>query len=182
MTYDLMNRRMNFTEHHTSVAGSLSAIETYINLGMSPSKLILGFAFYAKFFTTAEGMPCRTPTGCQTVVLEDSSGADTGLSGAVTFEAANYASDPSFANAIANGRTDDVLGGAWYWDAGKYVYWTWDTPELVQRKFDEIVKVKGLGGVMAWSLAQDSHDWRLFKAMQAGVKDLQVEETVYRSG
>jgi chitinase len=51
MTYDLMNRRDTQTLHHTSLNVSLEAVETYISMGMKPSKLNLGFAFYAKFFT-----------------------------------------------------------------------------------------------------------------------------------
>jgi chitinase len=35
------------------------------------------------------------------------------------------------------------------------------------------VVAKKLGGVFAWSLAQDSKDWSHFKAMQTGVKTLQ---------
>ncbi|KFA75725.1 hypothetical protein S40288_04986 [Stachybotrys chartarum IBT 40288] len=173
MTYDLMNRRMSTTEHHTSIKGSLSSIDTYIQRGMSPSKLILGFAFYAKWFTTQPGVQCTTPTGCATAVLEGADGSDTGLSGAVTFEVANYNTDPAFADAMQKGRTDVEAGGVWYWDAGKGVYWTWDSAELIARKFSEVVAPRGLGGVMAWSLAQDSHDWSHLKAMQAGVAGMQ---------
>ena len=85
-----MNRRDNFTKHHTSVAGSLEAIDTYISLGLAPSKAILGFAFYAKWFTTDPKSDCATnPLGCATVPMEDASGNDNGLSGAMTFETAN---------------------------------------------------------------------------------------------
>ena len=40
MTYDLMNRRDSSTSHHTSVKGSLAAIDKYIALGMTPSTVI----------------------------------------------------------------------------------------------------------------------------------------------
>ena len=76
------------------------------------------------------------------------------LSGAVTFEVENYVAG-DFMNAMENGQEDAVGGGQWYWDSAKKVYWTWDTPALIARKFDEIVSAKSLGGVMAWSLAQD---------------------------
>jgi hypothetical protein len=52
-------------------------------LGFTPSKLNLGFAFYAKFFKTTG--QCSQPIGCPTAVLEATDGSDTGLSGAVTF-------------------------------------------------------------------------------------------------
>ncbi|VUC27877.1 unnamed protein product, partial [Clonostachys rosea] len=95
-----------------------------------------------------------------------------GLSGAVTFETANWVQGSDFVNAVTNGQEDAEEGGQWYWDEAKSVYWTWDTPKLIARKFEEIVKAKGLGGAMAWSLAQDSHDWSHFKALQEGVKGL----------
>lgn len=171
MSYDLMNRRNNATSHHTGIQDSIRSIDLYIERGMDASKLILGFAFYAKYFTTQPGVKCEGPTGCPTAVLEGADGSDTGLSGAVTFEAANYV-EGDFLNAITNGQVDAEGGGAWYWDAAKEVFWTWDTPELIARKFDEIVTPKGLGGVMAWSLAQDSHDWSRFKALKAGVQGL----------
>lgn len=171
MTYDLMNRRDNVTNHHTSVAGSKSTVETYIQRGMTPSKMNLGFAFYAKWFTTKDGVECNEPTGCPTAMLEAPDGTDTGLSGAITFEAENY-NGGAFVNAMNNGKEDSDQGGQWYWDSSAKVYWTWDTPNLIARKFSEIVSTNKLGGVMAWSLAQDSHDWSHFKAMQAGVKGL----------
>lgn len=162
MTYDLMNRRDNVTNHHTSVTGSAAAIDTYIERGMDAAKLNLGIAFYAKWFTTAQGETCDTPTGCPTALLEAADGSDTGLSGAITFET----------NEVAAGKTDADAGGQWYWDSATSKYWTFDTPELVARKFDEIVKEKNLGGVFAWSLAEDSYDWSLLKAMQTGVSGM----------
>lgn len=90
MTYDLMNRRDNFTKHHTSVAGSLEAVEQYISLGLAPQKAILGFSFYAKWFTTDPKSNCAThPLGCATVPMEDALGNDNGMSGSLTFETAN---------------------------------------------------------------------------------------------
>ncbi|CAM1501321.1 Fc.00g104830.m01.CDS01 [Cosmosporella sp. VM-42] len=170
MTYDLMNRRMDKTTHHTSAEGSLQTVETYLERGMTASKMNLGFAFYAKWFTTQDGVDCTTPTGCPTALLEAADGSDTGLSGAVTFETENWGG--AFQHAIENGKEDSEAGGQWYWDSSAKVYWTWDTPTLIARKFTDIVAAKGLGGVMAWSLAQDSHDWSHFKAMQSGVKSL----------
>ena len=170
MTYDLMNRRNSETMHHTSIEDSKKSIEAYIERGMTPSKMILGIAFYAKWFTTQPGAQCDGPVGCPTAEMEAPDGSDTGLSGAVTFESGNVVGD--LANALENGQVDEELGGAWYWDSAKEVFWTWDTAELITRKFDEIVKEYGLGGAMAWSLAQDSHDWSHFKAMQKGIQGL----------
>ncbi|OAQ68028.1 chitinase [Pochonia chlamydosporia 170] len=171
MTYDIMNRRDNVTNHHTSVVDSAHTIDVYIQRGMTPSKMNLGFAFYAKYFTTKDGAQCTGPTGCPTAVLEAADGSDTGLSGAVTFEVENY-NNANFLKALQNGKEDSDKGGQWYWDSATKQYWTWDTPNLIARKFKEIAAAKKLGGVFAWSLAQDSHDWSHFKAMQAGVKTL----------
>ncbi|KAJ8118423.1 hypothetical protein ONZ43_g3994 [Nemania bipapillata] len=162
MTYDLMNRRDNTTQHHTSVQGSLNTVEKYIELGMNATKMNLGIAFYAKYFATVE--PCTKPVGCRTALLEDAMGGDTGRSGAKTFLEG--------VPVLASGRPDLVEGGQWYWDAATSYFWTWDTPEFVAQKFDKIVKAKGLGGVMGWSLGEDSADYAYIKAMQAGLKSL----------
>lgn len=75
----------------------------------------------------------------------------------------------SFEDALANGQTDTDNGGQWYVDTEANLFWTWDTPELIKQKFDDIIIAKGLGGIMAWSLAEDSYDWSHLKAMQDGV-------------
>ncbi|KAI6779226.1 uncharacterized protein J7T54_007753 [Emericellopsis cladophorae] len=167
MSYDLMNRRNNETMHHSGIPGPARAVDLYIERGMEASKLVLGFTIYSKWFTTSG--PCDGPEGCATAELERPDGTDTGLSGAVTFEKASY-SDGEFAQAMQNGKVDEQGGGQWYWANSKL--WTWDKPALITRKFDEIVKPKGLGGVMAWSLAQDSHDWSHLKAVREGVGGL----------
>ncbi|KAK1994323.1 family 18 glycosyl hydrolase [Colletotrichum falcatum] len=226
MTYDFMNRRDNITRHHTDVKTSLEAIDTYIALGVEPAKINLGFALYAKWFTTAAGYNCTQGIGCPTQLLEAADGSDTGKSGAVTFEATNFQATPtnlttspnnacgtgtfykcptgsccsqygfcgnteahcgngcqsdygicngtstleSFKTALANGHTDEERGGQWYWDPAGPFFWTWETPALVARKFNDIVKTRGIGGVSAWSLGEDSYDFALLKAIQSGVK------------
>ncbi|KAL2073872.1 hypothetical protein VTL71DRAFT_11198 [Oculimacula yallundae] len=231
MTYDLMNRRDNITKHHTDIAGSLAAVEHYLTaLSLPPAKAILGFAFYAKYFTTDPAYPCENGLGCATVLLEDANGADTGKSAAMTFEIANFASAPAnltvspdgscgaavghfcpsgnccsaygycgsspdycgtncladygkcdsisigalFKEAMANGTTDNVAGGEYHFDKTNNIFWTWDTPALIARKFEEIVKAKALGGVMAWSAGEDSFDWSHMLALQAGVKTMRA--------
>ncbi|KAI5864861.1 glycoside hydrolase family 18 protein [Durotheca rogersii] len=162
MTYDLMNRRDTQTNHHTSVEGSLATIDKYLSLGMTASKMNLGFAFYAKFFkTTGE---CSQPVGCATAELEDANGGDTGQSGAVTFR--------ETPPVLASGIPDTEKGGVWYWDPSTSYFWTWDSPQFIAQKFETIVKARGLGGVMAWSLGEDSSDWTYVKALQAGLATL----------
>ncbi|KAI0540101.1 glycoside hydrolase family 18 protein [Xylaria digitata] len=162
MTFDLMNRRDNTTKHHSSVKESLNTVEKYIELGIDPAKMNLGLAFYAKYFETIG--TCVEPIGCETVLLEDANGLDTGLSGAKTFLGG--------VPVLASGQADETEGGQWYWDSSKSHFWTWDTPEFIAQKFEKIVKAKGLGGVMAWSLGEDSSDYTYVKAMRAGVQTL----------
>ncbi|KAI0865875.1 glycoside hydrolase family 18 protein [Xylaria cubensis] len=165
MTYDLMNRRDNTTQHHTSVQGSLNAVEKYIELGMDAAKMNLGIAFYAKYFETVQ--ECTKPVGCETAVLEDANGLDTGRSGAKTFLEG--------VPVLANGQADQTEGGQWYWDPSTSYFWTWDTPEFIAQKFDKIVKAKGLGGIMGWSLGEDSADYAYIKAMRAGLQKLDMK-------
>ncbi|KAI1171266.1 glycoside hydrolase family 18 protein [Nemania sp. FL0916] len=166
MAYDLMNRRDNTTKHHTSVNGALASVQKYIDLGMTPAKLNLGFAFYAKYFTTAAACGAdQLPTGCELAVLEDAaSGNDTGKSGAKTFMEG--------VPVLSSGKPDDKEGGEWFFDTASMYFWTWDTPAYIGKKFETIVKAKGLGGVMAWSLGEDSADYTYIKAIQAGLKTL----------
>ncbi|KAJ4374761.1 hypothetical protein N0V83_001837 [Neocucurbitaria cava] len=239
MAYDLMNRRDNITNHHSSVAGSEDTIKNYLAIGAPPEKInrmspffpstcpsslfiTVGFAYYAKYFTT-QGDCSSKPLGCPIVLAEDPvTGKDTGTSGAWTFETshmepvnatsitvsydgtcgpdkntkcansccsvASYCgTGPDFCsggcqhafgtgctdadvasswqNAAQNGVTDEEAGGQYYYDPQNNLFWTWDTPELISRKFDQIVRKYNLGGVMAWSLGEDSYDWSHIRAM-----------------
>jgi chitinase len=225
MSYDLMNRRDTHTAHHTSVEGTKEAIQNYLDIGAPPEKINLGFAFYAKYFTTAgDCSTSSTPLGCEIVAAEDPSGADTLTSGAWTFEKSHLepvnvralsvsydgtcgpekmskcasgccsqygncgttkehcsgacqhafgtgCTDPdifgSWQKASANGEADEQAGAQYYFDRENKLFWTWDTPELITRKFREIVEPLKLGGVMAWSLGEDSYDWSHIRQISA---------------
>ncbi|KAG7408148.1 hypothetical protein Forpe1208_v012439 [Fusarium oxysporum f. sp. rapae] len=65
VTYDLMNRRDHTTTHHVSIKGAVSAIDKYISVGFPASRLV-----------------------------EDPDVSDTGKSGSMTFEAANFTASP----------------------------------------------------------------------------------------
>ncbi|UPX10574.1 Chitinase [Ascochyta rabiei] len=227
MSYDLMNRRDNVTQHHTSVAGSEDTIKNYLDIGAPASKINLGFAYYAKYFTTA-GDCSASPLDCPIVPAEDPvTGKDLLTSGAWTFEKqhmapvdassltvsydgtcgpdkgtkcasgccsqyGNCGTSPehcsgacqhafgtgctdadvagSWQNAAKNGVTDQRAGGQYYFDPANRLFWTWDTPELISRKFDDIVRKYNLGGVMAWSLGEDSNDWSHVKRMANELK------------
>ena len=75
----------------------------------------------------------------------------------------------SWRRAQRYGKMDDNAGGMYYWDPKVNYFWTWGTPEIIAWKFQYIVTAKNLGGVMAWSLGEDSYDWSHLEAMQRGV-------------
>lgn len=77
----------------------------------------------------------------------------------------------SWRRATKDGMTDDKAGGQYYWDESTNLFWSWDTPELIARKFADIVKAKNIGGVMAWSLGEDTDSFAHLKAMQDGVSN-----------
>lgn len=98
MSYDLKNRRDNVTGHHTSVEGCLETVGNYSAIGLEPEKMNLGFAYYAKWFTTvaAQAEACEAnPIGCPMVPLEYANGTDDEKSGVITFETANMAPPPT---------------------------------------------------------------------------------------
>lgn len=67
--------------------------------------------------------------------------------------------------------TDEEGGGQYYFDKEVDLFWTWDTAPLIKRKFNDIVDAEKLGGVMAWSLGEDTLKWEHLQAMQEGVKE-----------
>lgn len=188
MTYDLMNRRNDVTVHHTDVKGSLETIDYYINtLHLDVAKINLGIAMYAKYFIVDSSKPCQTGLGCATVQMESADGTDLGKSGAVTFEAQNWRHSDDFKEEpgqngnivypdiiLRMGTTDEAAGGQYYYDRERSKFWTWDTPKLIERKFSEIISARGLGGVMVWSLCQDSLDFSHIATIQKSIPKFNI--------
>lgn len=75
----------------------------------------------------------------------------------------------SWKTAQANAVLDNAAGGAYYHDKAQGIFWTWDTTDYIRAKIERIAKTKGLGGVFAWSLAQDSFDNSHVIAMKDGM-------------
>ncbi|KAL2423282.1 hypothetical protein ABEF95_003848 [Exophiala dermatitidis] len=185
MTYDLMNRRDNVTKHHAGVAEALDAIDAYLERGVPADKANLGFPFYVKWFKTDPKSNCdEHPVGCETVLMEDPvTGADLGQAGAFC-----WADDvppglaTSYAKAMKYGKYDLEGGGHYYWDADKGVFWSWDTPDSIARKF-AIMNTRKLGGVFVWGLGEDSRDWRHLRALTATYRDhRRLDEHVLKEG
>ena len=172
MTYDMMNRRDNVTKHHTGIELSMEAVTAYLENGLPLEKANLGFAFYVKWFKTdTEGGCTKDPIGCKTVLMEDPlTGADLGQSGSFAWSD-NVPSEvsASFRKALAGGRYDGWQGGHYFWDSEENIWWTWDTPEVIEKKFSAILEKKNLGGVFAWGLGEDAENWSHLKALNAGV-------------
>ncbi|KAL2673383.1 hypothetical protein IWX47DRAFT_528349 [Phyllosticta citricarpa] len=83
------NRRDSCTKHHTDVVGSYNAVKKYLDMGLPKEKATMGFAFYAKYFSTDPTSGCATtPLGpnCKTEPLENADGSDNGKSGALPFD------------------------------------------------------------------------------------------------
>ncbi|KAI1089227.1 glycoside hydrolase family 18 protein [Rostrohypoxylon terebratum] len=174
MTYDLMNRRDNVTKHHTGVQNSLEAVHAYMANGATPDQINLGFAFYVKYFRT-ERAPCvKNPIGCPTGLMEDpETGADLGRGGAFSWhDEVPHDVKASFDKAMAQGRYDEVGGGYYYWDEQEAIWWTFDTPMAVAKKFPLIVEKEKLGGVFAWGLGEDAPRWDHLKALNAGIRSI----------
>ncbi|BAE63426.1 hypothetical protein AFCA_010084 [Aspergillus flavus] len=77
----------------------------------------------------------------------------------------------SWRRAEKDGVTDEDAGGQYYFDKEVDLFWTWDTAPLIKRKFKDIVDAEKLGGVMAWSLGEDTLKWEHLHAMQEGVQE-----------
>ncbi|KAL2867376.1 glycoside hydrolase family 18 protein [Aspergillus lucknowensis] len=174
MTYDLMNRRDTVTKHHTGIRLSLEAIDAYVANGVPPEKANLGFAFYVKWFRTDPDGYCSKDhvLGCRTVLMEDpNTGADLGQAGAFSWHDRVPAElGASFDRALKQGEYDTGGGGYYFWDGEENIFWSFDTPEAIRRKFPEIVAPRGLGGVFAWGLGEDAPDFGHLKALTSGFR------------
>ncbi|CZT46350.1 related to extracellular chitinase [Rhynchosporium secalis] len=183
MTYDLMNRRDTVTKHHTGIELSLDAINAYLENGLAPEKANLGFAFYVKWFKTDPNGNCSANVPvCKTVLMEDpKTGADLGQAGAFSWiDDVPAEFQNSFSKVLRDGTYDEEHGGHCYWDENENIWWTWDTPDAILKKFPAIVDKKKLGGVFAWGLGEDSKDWSHLKALTAGVKKSLSDIPLYR--
>lgn len=169
MTYDLMNRRDTITKHHTGLQLSIDSINAYLESGAPAEKLNLGFAYYVKWFKTdaSHADECAEhPIGCPTALMEDpSTGADLGQAGAFSWhDQVPSELATSFKRAKSSGVYDTIGGGYYFWDSEENIFWSWDTPEAIQKKFPAIVNEKQLGGVFAWGLGEDAPNFTHLKA------------------
>jgi len=152
---------------------SLDAIDAYIEIGVPPERMNLGFAFYVKWFKTSPGAGCdKNPIGCRTVLMEDpDTGADMGQAGAFSWhDRVPEDLQISFAKALKYGTYDIEAGGHYYWDQEEQRFWTWDTPEAIAKKIPLIMEKRELGGAFAWALGEDAEDFDHLKALTLALK------------
>ncbi|KAI1372372.1 glycoside hydrolase family 18 protein [Hypoxylon crocopeplum] len=178
MTYDLMNRRDNVTKHHTGVQCSLEGLYAYLANGAPRDKVNLGFAFYAKYFRTEQAPCAANPIGCPTGLMEDpETGVDLGRAGSFAWrDDVPKDVEASFNKAMTKGQYDPVGGGYYYWDDDEAIWWTFDTPVAIAKKFPLIVEKERLGGVFAWGLGEDGPKWAHLKALNAGLRSLTIKK------
>lgn len=178
MTYDLMNRRDTVTKHHTGLELSLDSIDAYAENGVPVEKMNLGFAFYVKWFETDPDGGCDVnPVGCKTLLMEDPiTGADLGHAGGFSWHDPVPADvSSSFAKALARGRYDGEHGGGnFYWDNEENRWWSWETPEAIEKKFPAIMKKRALGGAFAWGLGEDAEDFVHLKALTKCINEYDI--------
>ena len=173
MTYDLMNRRDNVTKHHTGIELSLAAINAYEERGVPAQKMNLGFAFYIKWYKTDPHGGCDiNPVGCKTALMEDPvTGADLGQAGAFSWHDRVPAGvSASFKRAMVDGKYDSEGGGHYHWDLQEDIWWSWDTPDAIAKKFPAIMEKKRLGGAFAWGLGEDADDFTHLKLVTSEMK------------
>jgi GH18 family chitinase len=77
----------------------------------------------------------------------------------------------SLARAVDHGVYDDQQGGYYYWDAMEDLWWTFDTPDAIKRKFPLIMGKRRLGGVFAWGLGEDAPLFKHFTALSDGLEE-----------
>lgn len=173
MTYDMMNRRDNVTKHHAGVMLSLEAIDAYESHGVPSENMNLGFAFYIRWYRTDPSANCnRNPIGCRTVLMEDPlTGDDLGHAGAFSWH------DPvpkrlqrSYRRAMSQGHYDEEGGGHFFWDSEENLWWSWETPESIAKKFQVVVQGRKLRGVFPWALGEDAPSFAHLDALNECVK------------
>ena len=172
MTYDLLNGRDNFTQHHSGVADSREAMERYISRGAPPDKLNLGFGYYIKWFKTLPDCNARNPLGCPTEILEDpETGADTGKCGAFSWhDKVPEELASSWSLTLARG-TWDVDNSPYFWDPQEHIWWSFDDDSSIETKFTHIVHPLKLGGVFAWGLGEDATSFWLLGATIDSIRE-----------
>ncbi|KAL7651280.1 hypothetical protein ACMYSQ_011013 [Aspergillus niger] len=142
---------------HTNLTEIKSALDLMWRVGVEPSKIVMGIGFYGRSFTVNDAT-CVDP-GC---AFADAghAGPCTATAGVLSYkEIVEYMND---ADAVV--YLDDT-------DAVNYMIWdsatqwvSFDTNVTFQQKIAYANEVC-LGGLMIWSLDQDTYDWQALSGL-----------------
>lgn len=174
MTYDLINRRDSVVKHHSGVADSRVSIQRYLDRGVPKDMANLGLAYYVKWVMTEKCDP-NNILGCPTRLLEyPQDGSDLGRTASFSWhDPVPLELDHSFTRALIHGHYFED-GSYGYWDNFEKRWWTFDTPEVIERKMKDLVGAMGLGGVFAWGLGEDAMEFNRLTATINGLTALQT--------
>lgn len=188
MAYDLTE---NYTAHASGIQTSLRGIHALLAAGVKPEAMTFGYPFYwrwskvdARNMTACmESRPAQHPetgtfppgVGCLVARETDpATNTTTQLVGQFAWNDGIPRNDPpglrpAFLRAMLDGgQWDDVGGGHYYWDKETGMFFSWDSPEAIQTKLNEIVDGLGMLGVSAWGLGEDGRLWEHMNALNDG--------------
>jgi chitinase len=144
MSYDLVNGYATVTGHHTPLYSTKEQLESTDNAvmflmkkGISPHKLVIGAAFYARIW---ENVPDATDGLYQSGKFKT----------AVDYKNFNQLS-------AANGYAyhwDDVAKAPWLYNQKEKLFVTFDDVKSTEQKTEYAIGRK-LGGIMFWEISED---------------------------
>jgi len=146
MSYDLVHGYSVVSGHHTPLYSSSNqiestahAVEMLIKAGVPANKLVIGAAFYGRFFKIEEGHPVDLYQPCK-------------FSHGFSYK---YNNDSL---SLSNGFEkywDEVAQAPYAINEKRRLLATWDDEKSIRLK-TEYAKKKNLGGIMFWQLYDDS--------------------------
>jgi chitinase len=155
MSYDLTNGFSTVSGHHTplystpfQIESTDHAVQLLLDAGVPANQLVIGAAFYGRFFQIEEGnevdlnMPCHFFHGLPFKNLEDSISVNNG------FEI----------------RWDDIAKAPYAINEKRRLVATYDDQQSIALKTKYVVEKK-LGGIMFWQLAEDKFRYGLLDAI-----------------
>jgi chitinase len=150
MTYDYHTGGSPVAGHHANLFRSQNphytrgsadqSVQWFIDAGIPSEKLVLGVAFYGRYWTNARPV--------DNGLYQFAPGSDRGAAGFDRLK-------EEFIN--KNGFTrywDAEAKAPWLWNPDTGTFWSYDDEESIQHKTNYI-KARGLGGAMFWEYSQN---------------------------
>ncbi|MCC5904860.1 MAG: glycoside hydrolase family 18 protein [Balneolaceae bacterium] len=165
MTYDYHTGGSPVAGHHTNLYPSASihytrgstdqSVQWYIDAGIPSDKLVLGVAFYGRYWTEARnkdnGLYQFAPNGDR---------------GSISYDNLrdNYINRNGFTR-----HWDAEAKAPWLWNSDTQTFVTYDDEESLRHK-THYIRARGLGGAMFWEYSQNL-DGELLNALYEGLND-----------